>query len=59
MRLRGNTRPCYNVIEITGPTVDVWRKYPFHGRERIIQFSTETLDFYKDTGEIEREVTTR
>jgi 3',5'-cyclic AMP phosphodiesterase CpdA len=59
MRLRGNTRPCYNVIEITGPTVDVWRKYPFHGRERIIQFSTETLDFYKDTDEIEREVTTR
>jgi 3',5'-cyclic AMP phosphodiesterase CpdA len=59
MRLRGNTRPCYNVIEITGTTVEVWRKYPFHGRERIIQFSTETLDFAKHTDEIEREVTTR
>jgi Icc protein len=59
LRLRGNTRPCYNVIEITGPTVEVWRKYPFHGRERIIQFSTETLDFHKHTDEIEREVTTR
>ena len=31
MRLRGNTRPCYNVVEITGSHVDVWRKYPFHG----------------------------
>jgi Icc protein len=59
MRLRGNTRPCYNLIEIAGATVDVWRKYPFHGRERIIQFSTETLDFHKHTHEIEREVTTR
>jgi 3',5'-cyclic-AMP phosphodiesterase len=59
MRLRGNTRPCYNVIEINGPNVEVWRKYPFHGRERIIQFSTETLDFEKHTEEIEREVTTR
>src|SRR3954452_5561959 len=27
-RLRGNTRPCYNVVEITGTHVDVWRKYP-------------------------------
>jgi len=59
MRLRGNTRPCYNVIEITGPAVQVWRKYPFHGRERIIQFSTETQAFAKQTTAIEREVTTR
>ena len=41
-RLRGRTRPCYNLIEITDRHVDVWRKYPFHGQERIIQFSTET-----------------
>jgi 3',5'-cyclic-AMP phosphodiesterase len=57
MRLRGNTRPCYNVITVDGPSVEVWRKYPFHGRERIIQFSTETLDYQKHTAEIEREVT--
>src|SRR5215211_3804196 len=49
MRLRGNTRPCYNVIQISGPAVQVWRKYPFHGRERIIQFSTETQAFAKQT----------
>jgi hypothetical protein len=59
LRLRGNTRPCYNVVEVTGGHVDVWRKYPFHGQERIIQFSTETLAFEKYTARIEGEVTTR
>src|SRR5919106_2018856 len=39
LRLRGNTRPCYNVVEVTGNHVDVWRKYPFHCQEKIIQFS--------------------
>ena len=55
----GNTRPCYNVVEISGSHVDVWRKYPFHGQERIIQFSTETLSFEKYTARIESEVTTQ
>jgi 3',5'-cyclic-AMP phosphodiesterase len=59
MRLRGNTRQCYNVIEIEAGHVDVWRCYPFHGRERIIEFSLETLDYQKYTRRIEREVTTR
>jgi len=59
MRLRGNTRQCYNVVEIDRGHVDVWRCYPFHGRERIIEFSLETLDFQKYTRRIEREVTTR
>jgi Icc protein len=59
LRLRGNTRPCYNVIEVCDGHVDVWRRYPFHGQERIIQFSTETLEFEKYTARIEREVTTR
>jgi 3',5'-cyclic AMP phosphodiesterase CpdA len=36
LRLRGNTRPCYNVIEFSGTHVDVWRRYPFHGQEKII-----------------------
>jgi 3',5'-cyclic-AMP phosphodiesterase len=58
-RLRGKTRPCYNLIEVSENHVDVWRKYPFHGSERIIQFSTETLEFEKYTARIEGEVTTR
>jgi len=59
LRLRGNTRPCYNVVEVADGHVDVWRRYPFHGQERIIQFSTETLEFEKYTARIESEVTTR
>jgi 3',5'-cyclic AMP phosphodiesterase CpdA len=56
-RLRGHGRPCYNVVEIEGTHVSVWRKYPFHDQERIIQFSTETKTYEKYTARIEREVT--
>jgi 3',5'-cyclic-AMP phosphodiesterase len=59
LRLRGNTRPCYNVIEVSGSHVAVWRKHPFHGQERIIQFSLDTFEFEKYTTRIEDEVTTR
>jgi Icc protein len=59
MRLRGNTRQCYNVIEIDDGHVVVSRRYPFHGQERIIEFSLETLAFQKYTAAIEREVTVR
>jgi Icc protein len=59
LRLRGKTRPCYNLVELEGRHVDVWRKYPFHGQERIIQFSTDTLEFEKYTRRIEDEVTSR
>src|SRR5919198_1057480 len=55
-RLRGNGRPCYNVVEVEGTHVDVWRRYPFHGQERIIQFSTETKTYEKYTARIEDEV---
>ena len=56
-RLRGKTRPCYNLIEITDHHVDVWRKYPCHGQERIIQCATQTRAFEKYTARIEGEVT--
>jgi 3',5'-cyclic-AMP phosphodiesterase len=59
LRLRGHTRPCYNVLEIEGKHVNVWRRYPFHGQERIIQFSTDTLEFEKYTGRIETELSAR
>jgi len=48
MRLRGHTRPCYNVVEITPDEVDIYRRYPFHGRETIIRFQTSTLAYEKD-----------
>jgi len=59
LRLRGNTRPCYNVVEIDGTHVEVWRRYPFHGQERIIQFDLETLEYEKFTERIEGEVIAR
>ena len=59
MRLRGNTRQCYNLIELEEGHVTVSRLYPFHGRERIIEFSLDTLEFQKYTAQIEREVSAR
>jgi 3',5'-cyclic-AMP phosphodiesterase len=59
LRLRGKTRACYNVVEIENRHVSVWRKYPFHGQERIIQFSADTLEYEKYTARIETEVTQR
>ena len=59
LRLRARRGPCYNLIEVSGNHVDVWRKHPYHGQERIIQFSLETLAFEKYTARIEGEVTTR
>ena len=55
-RLRGNGRPSYNVVEVEEKHVDVWRRYPFHGQERIIQFSTDTKTYEKYTARIEDEV---
>ena len=47
LRLRGHTRPCYNIVEIAPSEVGVYRKYPFHGRETLIRFSPRTLDYEK------------
>jgi 3',5'-cyclic-AMP phosphodiesterase len=57
LRLRGHTRPCYNVVEVAGTHVSIWRRYPFHGQERIIQFDVATGEYEKYTGRIESEVT--
>jgi len=59
LRLRGNTRPCYNVIEIDGTRVDIWRRHPFHGQVKLVSFALDTLEYAKFTGAIEDEVTTR
>jgi Icc protein len=49
-RLRGNTRPCYNIIEIEDGHVRVFRKYPFKGRELTIDFDSATREYsrYED-----------
>jgi 3',5'-cyclic-AMP phosphodiesterase len=47
LRLRGHTRPCYNVVEIGPDQVEIYRRYPFHGRELIVRFSPHTLAYEK------------
>ena len=47
-RVRGKTKPCYNVIEATAERVTVFRKYPFHDREPIITFDPRTQEYEKD-----------
>ncbi len=44
-RLRGNTRPCYNIIEIEGGHVRVFRKYPFRERELTVDFNADTHEY--------------
>jgi 3',5'-cyclic AMP phosphodiesterase CpdA len=47
-RVRGKTKPCYNVIEAGPERVTVYRKYPFHDREAIISFDPRTHEYEKD-----------
>ncbi len=47
LRLRGHTRPCYNVIEIDAGSVRIVRRYPFGEQEPIIEWSRETPHEYE------------
>jgi 3',5'-cyclic-AMP phosphodiesterase len=48
IRLRGKTKPCYNLIDASSERVTVSRKYPFHDREPIISFDPRTYEYEKD-----------
>lgn len=39
LRLRGRTKPCYNIIEIENKKVKIFRKYAFAGKELLLEFS--------------------
>jgi len=39
LRLRGYTRPCYNIVEVEGDEVKIHRKFPFGGRTVLAHFS--------------------
>jgi Icc protein len=55
-RLRGNTRPCYNVIEIDGERVKVFRKYPFKERELAVNFDADTREYSRFEEKIGSEI---
>ena len=48
LRLRGHTKPCYNVIEIREDIVRIFRKYPFGGRDIIAQFGVGVSDTQRE-----------
>ena len=49
LRLRGYTKPCYNVLEYTGNEVKISRRYPFGGQTTIAHFSLATGEqFYRE-----------
>ena len=42
LRLRGHTKPCYNVVEIEGDDVRIFRKFPFGGTTLNAHYSIST-----------------
>ena len=58
-RLRGNTRPCYNIIEIENGRVRVFRKYPFKERELSVDFNAETNQYSRFEEKIDSEISPR
>jgi 3',5'-cyclic-AMP phosphodiesterase len=42
LRLRGYTKPCYNVLEFDGDEVKIQRRFPFGGSNVIAHFSLTT-----------------
>jgi Icc protein len=52
LRLRGHTRPCYNVIEVDEEWVRIVRKYPFEESEPIIEFHRTRPGEYEKAEEL-------
>ncbi|HST25772.1 MAG TPA: hypothetical protein VLJ76_07255 [Gaiellaceae bacterium] len=46
-------------VQVDGPQVEVWRQYPYHGRDLIIRFSTETLTYEKHVARIDSELSSQ
>jgi 3',5'-cyclic AMP phosphodiesterase CpdA len=49
LRLRGHTKPCYNVLEFSDDEVKITRRYPFGGSSVIAHFRLSTGEqFYRE-----------
>ncbi|MEX1047336.1 MAG: metallophosphoesterase [Actinomycetota bacterium] len=49
LRLRGYTKPCYNVLEFEGDDVKILRKFPFGGQTILAHFSLATgAQYYRE-----------
>jgi 3',5'-cyclic AMP phosphodiesterase CpdA len=52
LRLRGHTRPCYNLISVAEDSVRIWRKYPGAEQEPIIEWQREKPHEYEKAADI-------
>lgn len=49
LRLRGHTKPCYNVLEYDGDEVRIFRRYPFGGATMLAHFSLSSgAQYYRE-----------
>lgn len=49
LRLRGHTKPCYNVLEWDGDEVKIHRRFPFGGQTMLAHFSLSTgAQYYRE-----------
>ena len=48
-RLRGKTKPCYNVVEASPERVTVYRKFPSHEQDVILSFDPRTYEYDKSS----------
>jgi len=46
LRLRGYTKPCYNVLEFSGDEVKITRRFPFGGQTTLAHYSLATGEEY-------------
>lgn len=56
LRLRGHTKPCYNLIEIRENDVRVLRKYPFGGSDVIARFGAGARETQRELSGVVREI---
>ena len=49
LRLRGHTRPCYNIVEFDGDEVKIYRKFPFGAQNVVAHYSLSTgTQYYRE-----------
>ncbi len=47
LRVRGRTKPCYNVIKAEGDKITIFRHFPFGDRLRLVDFSLSESKYCK------------
>lgn len=56
LRLRGNTKPCYNLIEINEDLITIYRKYPFGGMDVIARFTPDMHEVQRELSGVVKEI---